>query len=120
LFSIALFSRWLTAQGNGLATVPERERLPNRRAHELVNLSHAGFRCIAGVGRFSDGRLAEIFLNVAKTGTDMDASARDSAILASLLLQHGVALQTIRHALLRNSDGSAAGPLGALLDMLGD
>src|SRR5438067_10491271 len=96
----------------------QRQRLPNRRAHEILDFEHAGFRYIAGVGRFSDGRLAEVFLNVAKTGTALETSARDSAIVASLALQHGVEPETIRHAILRNSDGSAAGPLGALLDML--
>ena len=96
----------------------ERKRLPNRRSHELVNFEHGGFRYIAGIGRFQDGRLAEIFLNVAKTGTPIDTHARDSAIIASLALQHGVTPESIRHAILRNSDGTAAGPLGALLDLI--
>jgi hypothetical protein len=28
---------------------------------------------VAGIGRFNDGRLAELFLNGSKTGTDLDA-----------------------------------------------
>jgi hypothetical protein len=97
----------------------DRERLADRRAHELINFEHAGFRYIASVSRFRDGRLAEIFLNVAaKSGTALETHARDGAIVASLALQHGVTPETIRHALLRNSDGSAAGPLGALMDLL--
>jgi hypothetical protein len=47
-----------------------------------------------------------------------DVSARDAAVVASIALQHGVAPETIRHALLRNPDGSAAGPLGAVLDIV--
>jgi hypothetical protein len=96
----------------------ERARLPNRRNHELLDFEHGGFRFTAGIGRFADGRLAEVFLNAAKSGTAVETQARDSAIVASLALQHGVAPQTIMHAITRNGDGSASGPLGALLDLL--
>jgi hypothetical protein len=44
--------------------------------------------------------------------------ARDAAILTSICLQHGASVETIRHALTRNSDGSASGPLGVVLDLL--
>jgi hypothetical protein len=40
----------------------ERERLPNRRAHTLLNIEAGGFRYVAGVGHYDDDRLAEIFL----------------------------------------------------------
>jgi ribonucleoside-diphosphate reductase alpha chain len=88
-----------------------RERLPNRRGHELVDFEHGGIRYTSGVGRFSDGRLAEIFLNTAKHGTAVDTNARDAAVAVSLLLQHGCSIETLRHALTRNADGSASGPL---------
>jgi ribonucleoside-diphosphate reductase alpha chain len=97
-----------------------RHRLPNRRAHELIEFGHGGFRYTAGIGRFADGQLAEIFLTAAKTGTPLDAAARDAAIVASLALQHGTPVEIIQHALTRNSDGSASGPVGALLDLLAD
>ena len=94
------------------------ERLPDRRQHEAIDFQHGGFRYVAGIGRFPDGRLAELFFNTAKTGTALETVARDAAIVASIALQHGAPADTIRHALTRNSDGSASGPLGALLDML--
>jgi hypothetical protein len=97
---------------------PIRERLPDRRSHELVNFEHGGFRYTAGIGRFPDGRLAEIFLNSPKIGTHVETTAKDAAIVASIALQHGAAPETIRHALTRNRDGGASGPLGRLLDML--
>ena len=56
----------------------ERERLPNRRAHTLLNIEAGGFRYVAGVGHYDDGRLAEIFLNAEKGGTAIDDAARDS------------------------------------------
>jgi len=65
---------------------PDRERLPDRRSHELVDFEHGGFRYTAGVGRFSDGRLAEVFLNAAKVGTHIETTAKDSAIVASIAL----------------------------------
>ena len=99
-------------------TFPARLRLPNRREHESFAFTHAGMRYTAGIGRFEDGRLGEVFLNASKTGTDADTIAKDAAIVASIALQSGVASETIRHALTRNRDGSASGPLGAALDML--
>jgi hypothetical protein len=71
-----------------------------------------------GLGSFADGRPAEVFLNVAKSGTPLETYARDSAILLSLLLQHGCPIATVRHAICRNADGSPAGPIGHLLDLI--
>jgi hypothetical protein len=96
-----------------------RERLPNRREHTIITFTTAdGFRYHAGIGYFDDGRLAEIFLNAEKIGTAIETAARDSAVVASLALQHGVPQETIRRALIRHGNGEAGGPLGALLDLL--
>jgi hypothetical protein len=102
---------------NGI--IQHRKRLPQRRDHLLIDFVHGGHRYTAGVGFFDDGRLAEIFISVpGRTGSALEAVARDAAILASICLQHGASTETIRHALTRNSDGSASGPLGAILDSL--
>lgn len=93
-------------------------RLPNRREHKLVDFDHAGFHYVAGLGRFEDGHLAEIFLNVGKSDTPIETQARDATIVASIGLQHAATVETFRHAVTRNGDGSASGPLGALLDLL--
>ncbi len=95
-----------------------RERLPNRRAHTLVNIEASGFRYVAGISHYEDGRLAEIFLNASKGGTAIDDAARDLAVVASIALQHGVDVDTLRRALMRNGNGIASGPLGTLLDGL--
>jgi hypothetical protein len=47
-----------------------------------------------------------------------ETAAHERAVAASLTLQHGVPLETIRCALTRNGDGSASGALGTLLDLL--
>jgi hypothetical protein len=95
-----------------------RRQLPNRRGHELLSFEHGGIHYTAGVGRFENGDLAEIFLNAHKHGTAVDVSARDAAIAASLLLQHGCHVDTLRKGLTRNSDGSASGALARALDLL--
>jgi hypothetical protein len=48
----------------------------------------------------------------------MHRAARASAVVASIALQHGVDADTLRHALMRNGNGVASGPLGTLLDLL--
>ena len=96
----------------------ERIRLPGLRRHEVLEFEHAGLSCRGCVGRYVDRRIGEIFLNIAKDGSAVDVNARDSAIAASLALQHGCDLQVLRRALTRNKDGSAAGPLGQLFDLL--
>lgn len=95
-----------------------RETLPNRREHECVTFEFNGRHCIAGIGRYEDGRLAEVFIDCAKAGSDADTSAREAAVSASLALQHGCSVQTLRHALIRDVNGRATGALGMVLDLL--
>ena len=97
-----------------------RRGLRNRCDQKLVEVKHGGILYTAGAGRFEDGRLAEIFLTTAKHGRAVDVSARHGAVAASLLLQHGCPVDTLRKALTRNNDGSASGPLARALDLLAD
>jgi hypothetical protein len=97
-----------------------RERLPNRRLAETFELEVAGLRYTATVGRFPDGRVAEIFLTNHKAGAQADTNARDSAIVSSIAVQHGADPEAIRRALCRDSRGRANGPLGRALDLLAE
>jgi hypothetical protein len=72
-----------------------RHRLPNRRWCESFEFRHAGLAFTLCAGFY-----------------------RDAAIVTSLALQHGADLDTIRGALTKDHDGSAATPLGAAIDML--
>lgn len=90
-----------------------RERLPNRRRAELVTFDHGARKWTACVGRFADGRLAEIFIEGPKD-SPLLALARDAAILASIALQHGAPLAVIRRAL----SGRDEGPLAASLALI--
>jgi hypothetical protein len=95
-----------------------RSRLPNRRASETFTFECNGLSYLATISRFQDGRLAEIFISNAKVGSHSDAAAKDAAVVCSIGLQHGVPIETIRHALLRDAQGRASSPLGAALDVI--
>ena len=95
-----------------------RQRLPNRRHAETFELEVAGLRYTCTVGRFNDGRLAEVFLNNHKSNSAADTSARDSAIVFSIAMQCGADPEVIRRGLSRDSQGRAFGPLGTALDLV--
>ena len=96
-----------------------RERLPNRRPSEVVEFDHDGIRYRGSVSWGLPGcEPREVFLDGGRVGSAVHGASRDSAVAVSLALQHGAPLQAIRAALTRNEDGSPAGPLGALLDLV--
>ena len=95
-----------------------RKRLPNRRFSETFRFESAGLAYTATTSRFSDGRLAELFLSNHKSNSAADTSARDAAIVLSFALQYGADPETIRQALCRDSHGRASGPLGTALDLI--
>jgi hypothetical protein len=91
-----------------------RNRLSDRRPHWLYRFECDGQTYTGGIGRFEDGQIAEIFINGPKVGTAAETNAQDAAIVASLALQHGCPIETLRHALIRT--GGSGGPLATLLD----
>jgi hypothetical protein len=97
-----------------------RKRLPDRRMGETFELEVGGLRYTCTVGRYPDGRIGELFLNNHKSNSASDANARDAAIVCSLALQNGVPLETIRRALLRDSQGRPSTPLGCALDRIAE
>jgi hypothetical protein len=106
----------------GSPSIGHRQRLHNRRATVTFQFACGQHNYTASVGYFIDGplagKLAEIFLTNGHAGSDVDAAARDSAILCSLALQHGAHIETLRRALLRDSHDRASSPLGVALDLL--
>jgi hypothetical protein len=100
-------------------TMP-RVRLADRRPAETFELEVGGLHYTCTVGRFPDGSIGEVFLQNHKPGSQSDFNARDSAIVCSLALQYGVALEVIRRALLRDPRGNASTPLGVALDHIAE
>jgi ribonucleoside-diphosphate reductase alpha chain len=97
-----------------------RERLRNRRSSETFAFELHGLRYLASFSRFNDGRVAEVFLQNHKLGSQSDSNARDAAIAASLALQHGCPLDVLQRALLRDAHGNASTPLGRALDIIAE
>ena len=96
-----------------------RTRLPNRRRSETFTFRCGPHNFVATISCFpGTSQVAELFLSNGRIGSDLDASAKDAAVVASIALQHGVPVETIRKALLRNADGTPASPLGAALDAI--
>lgn len=109
----------------------DRRRLPNRRYREGFTIAHRGVRYEVCIGRNvttmgvdgplqGDGGLRELFFSCTKAGTDVDADARDMALLFSLAVQYGAPIESIRAALTKGPDGKPAGLLGQALELIGD
>jgi hypothetical protein len=96
-----------------------RRKLPSRRPSETFGFQCGPHSYTATVSYFPGTKqLAEIFLSNGRAGSDVDAAAKDSAIIASLALQHHVPLDVLRRALLRDPRGVASSPLGCALDVI--
>lgn len=99
-----------------------REQLPQRRACETFELRHGGkqsvFRVTLGYYDRDMRKLGEVFITGAKSGTEVEANVRDTAILVSLALQHGVPIATMAAAITREGNGTASTIIGCVLDKL--
>lgn len=92
---------------------------PNRRPCLRYPFLHGKFRYFGTIG--IDPRTlspCEVFLQAATpSGTDVEAMARDAAVLASKALQHGASIEELRAALTRLENNAPAGPVAALFDL---
>ena len=95
-----------------------RQTLPQRRRAETFTVVHWNQPFVVTVGFFDDGTPGEVFVDSRKTGGDVEAIARDAAVVISLALQHGAAVETLRHAITRSSNGAPSSILGAVIDAL--
>jgi ribonucleoside-diphosphate reductase alpha chain len=96
-----------------------RKQFPNRRPNETFELEVAGLHYTCTISR-SDGRCCELFLNNHKSNSSADNTARDAAIIASIAMQYGADVETIRKGLSRDSRGRATSPVGAALDRVSE
>ena len=95
-----------------------RGHLPDRRLTTSFDFAVNRLRFTCSYSRFADGRVAKIFLQNHKPASQANVNAREAAIAASLALQFGCPLETLKHAMLREENGGASGPLGAVLDII--
>jgi hypothetical protein len=95
-----------------------RRVLSQRRASETFDLRFWNQNFTVTAGFFDDGTVGKVFVDSRKTGGDVEAIARDAAVVVSLALQHGAAVETLRHAITRNSKGTPSSILGAVIDAI--
>lgn len=102
-----------------------REPLPDRRAQETVTFEFRGLSYDLSIGRFPDGRLAEVFVACAKSTSPSAADARDAAILISVACQYGASPEALRNAVTRVDAFDMGEPVeaadgigGAMLDCI--
>ena len=80
-----------------------REPIASRRGHSLQKINIGGQKMYIGVGEYPDGRLAEVFVDVARGGAPLRAIFDSMAVSVSLGLQHGVPLQEYVDAFLHTN-----------------
>lgn len=95
-----------------------RRTLPNRRGGDIFDMFMHGAKFAVSVGCFDQNKPAEVFITGAKAGSEVQAVARDAAILLSLSLQYGCPLEVIKHAITRNADDSPQTLIGAVIDLM--
>jgi hypothetical protein len=78
-----------------------RQELPFRRKNSLTfGFEHRSIKYSATINHFSDGRLAEIFIDCCfRPGSGIAEHANDAAVPAGLLLQNHVSAETIEHSI---------------------
>ena len=98
--------------------------LPNRRATETMDFDlFDGYTCqgfSAQYAEFSDGELAEVFMQPAggpgaRVGLPLDTMAKDLSVLFSIARRYGAPVDVIRDALSQQENGKMLGPLGEFL-----
>ncbi len=95
-----------------------RERLPDRRQAETVDLWYDGRRFHVTIGQYDDGRPGEVFLHGAKPGSDVDLLCDDIGVLVSRLLQYGDDPASLAAGIGRLGNGDPASIVGAIADVL--
>lgn len=79
----------------------QRERLPDTRPSETHRFVMAGHKGYLTYSTYDDGRLAEIFVRVAKQGSTLSGLLDAFALSVSIGLQHGVPLKVLAEKYIR-------------------
>jgi hypothetical protein len=97
-----------------------RRVLSQRRASETFDLDFGGLARAhtITIGFYDDGTIGEVFINGGKSGEQVEAIARDAAVILSLALQFGADLANIKSAITRDAQGDAQTIIGVVVDRL--
>jgi hypothetical protein len=94
-----------------------RQRLPDRRHAETVELEHNGSRFTVTIGFYPDGRPGEVFTHGIRSGSNLDALLADACVVVSCLIQHGVEPGDIAGSMGRLGNAEPASIIGAVIDL---
>jgi hypothetical protein len=99
-----------------------RRTLPQRRSCETFEIAFGGLARSHTVtlGYYDDGTVGEVFINGGKSGEQVEAIARDGAVLLSLALQYGAEIENIKSAITRDERGAPSSVVGAVIDQLSE
>ena len=78
-----------------------RARLSNRRNSEIIDTTFRGKSYAVTFARFPDGLIGKVFIDPARVARDVAEDSRDTGIILSIALQHGVPLACMRAAVSR-------------------
>ena len=103
----------------------DRQRLPNRRRQETVELQYGQYDYLVSVGFDANGAIREVFVAGQKHGSTLDATLDDAAIIISHHLQRGGTAEQLRKSMSRLGGGigvatSPASPVGAVVDLVAE
>lgn len=94
-----------------------RQRLPDRRPAETVQIEFGGMRFAVTIGFYEDGRPGEVFVHGTRTGSGLDALLADACVVLSVLMQYGVEPRELAASMGRLGNAGPASVLGAVIDL---
>src|SRR5262245_48763224 len=95
-----------------------RRRLPDRRLSTSFDFIAQGMNFTATYSCDAAGEIREVFLRNHKASSMAGINASDASVLWSIARQYDVPADVLLKSLMRNGDGSGAGPLAVCLDIL--
>ena len=94
-----------------------RERLPNRRRAETVDIEHDGRPFTVTIGFYPNGQPGEVFVHGIRTGSSLDGLLADACVVVSCLMQHGAEPREIAASMGRLGSSEPASVIGAVIDL---
>jgi ribonucleoside-diphosphate reductase alpha chain len=100
--------------------------LPSRRGSETENIEWKNWIWTFTVSSYSDGKLAEIFIDTPtkgdlarpKSGSDLALLVQDAAVVASIALQYGAPIQVLASAVQLGARGEPLTIFSAVLQSI--
>ena len=103
----------------------DRQRLPNRRRQQTVEMAYDNHDYAVSVGFNEAGIIREVFVAGQRQGSTLDAILDDAAIVVSHHLQRGGTAAQLRKSMSRLGGGigvatAPASPVGAVVDLVAE